>query len=82
MESIDWLQDKEKNGERFTNSFCFTYCLKCFQEENRVELWASGSGYKKTYQTLAGALFDYEHIKTLSYHEILLYVERNFEREA
>lgn len=80
MEPIDWLQDKEKNGERFTNSFCFTYCLKCFEAEKRVELWAGGKGYKKTYQTLAGALFDYAHIKTLGYHEILFYVESHFRK--
>lgn len=81
MEPIDWIPDKEKSGEVFTNSFCFTYCLKCFQGEKRVELWVSGQGYKKQYQTLAGAMFDYAYIKTLGYHDILHYVETQFVKE-
>lgn len=81
MYTIYWLKDKEKDGERFTNSICFTYCLKCFIEEKRVELWGKEISYAKTYNTKAGALFDYDLIKTIGYNEILRYMDEHFEKK-
>ena len=79
MQPIDWIEDKQKEGEIFTNSYCFSYCLKCFWEENRVELWASRKGYAKTYLSWTDALDDYAYIKTLGYLDILAYVMDCFE---
>lgn len=79
MESIEWLEDKEKDGERFTNSICLLYCLKFFRDEKRVELWDLKKGYYKNYKTEAGALFEYEIMKSLDYGNILSYVEEQFD---
>lgn len=73
-----WLEDKEKDGEMFTNSECFTYCLKCFVWESRVELWTKVCGYKKTFDNKSEALFTYRVIKGLSYFEIERYLKENY----
>lgn len=81
MQKIYWLPDKEKDGELFTNSVCFTYCLKHFIIEHRLELWDKRNGFEKTFRTEAGAWFEFHHIKNLSYQEIIGYVFTNFEQK-
>jgi hypothetical protein len=81
MLELEWLPDKMKRDEIFTNSTCLTFCLKCFKNENRVELWDRLNGYHKTYKTQAGAVFEYNSLKYLSYEEIIDYMEKNFEKK-
>jgi hypothetical protein len=66
---MKWLADKEKNGERFTNSECLSYCLKCFRKEKRVELWHAGQGYEFDCSSEAEALFLFRVIKGIGHEQ-------------
>jgi hypothetical protein len=79
MVEFEWFEDKVKDGERFSNSVCFTYCLKCFESEKRVEIWTNMKGYSKILPTKGEALFEYRQIKRLSRQEILGYVRSHYE---
>lgn len=63
---INWLQDKEKDDEVYSNSECFTWCVKCFKDKNRVEAWrANGKGYYFDSKDVNDALLIYNLIKSL-----------------
>lgn len=68
--NIMWLEDKEKNGEIFSNSDCLTYVVKLFIREKRVELWGQGKGVTKEFQTNEEAFEHYNAIKKSTYQNI------------
>ena len=75
-EMIEWLVDKEKDGEIFSNSYCLTYVIKMFVEENRVELWGLGKGMGKNFSTKEEAYQVYQYIKNQTYDSIWFEAEK------
>lgn len=67
---IQWLEDKEKDGEIFSNSECLTYVIKHFIKEKRVELWGEGKGEIGVYETEEEANKAYKKIKEQHYETI------------
>lgn len=75
---MEWLVDREKDGERYTNTTCLVYCLKCFRKEKKVELWKLGLGYLIRCKSEAEALFLYRVIKGIGQDQTLLeFVAKN-----
>lgn len=80
MNDVIWLQDKEKDGEIYSNSYCLKYVLKFFTKENMIQLWGNGWGYKKVFETNEDALNEYVKIKTKNDKEIQKYLKKNYEK--
>jgi hypothetical protein len=66
VRDLEWTDDKEKNGEVFSNSYCLTYCIKHFIKERRVEIWDHGSGYYLAFESNIQAKSFYQSLKYFS----------------
>jgi hypothetical protein len=68
-----WMEDRSKDEERYSNTICFTWCLKWFSDRNRVELWRKDRGYCVEFKTEQEARFTYKIIRGLNSNEDILF---------
>lgn len=76
----NWLPDREKDGEVFSNSVCLTFCLKHFIEEKRVEVWDRYEGRTRTFSTGEEARDWYEMLKAKPLNRLM--VESGLEMDS
>lgn len=81
---MEWLEDKEKNGELYTNSYCFAYCLKCFYHDKKVEVWVRQNGILEGYEvrrkTTSEAIFEFRVIKSLNDEQLKKHVKEKYKK--